>query len=393
MVSTYAFLVAPLHGHVNPTLPVARELMDRGHRVVYWLPEEFRGPVASTGAAFLPYEPSPTSGWLQADDPLRRFAMIPVWLAAESVDVLPQVLDGVRAERPDVVVYDVLCVWGRLVAQLLALPAAMLCTSYAMNERFSLFTSPQYRALPRLPEAADRFLGSARQLHAAYGVTVDLLGLFLHREPLTIVFTTRSFHPASETFDQRYRFVGPSIGPAPHAVDPFLAELAQRPTVYVSMGTVFNDWPELLPACCAAFDDDRWQVVVATGGQPVPPGAPASVVVRSSVPQVDLLARSDVFVTHGGMNSVMEALHHGVPLVVIPQTPEQAITAARVAELGLGVQLPRASTTAGTLRLAVDRVTGYEAIRAAVTRMRAQAAAAGGYRAGADALEEFAGRG
>lgn len=389
-MATFAFLVAPLRGHVNPTLAVAGELVAAGHRVVYWLPEAFRADVGGTGAAFHAYRPPAGSRWLQAPDPLSRFAMIPAWLAADSEDVLPQILGGLEAERPDVVVYDVLCVWGRLAAEILPLPAVMLCTSYAMNERFSLFATPQYRALPPSFEAIDMFLGAMRRLHARYGVALDLSALFHHAEPLTVVFVTRSFHPAAEAFDGRYRFVGPSLRPGT-AADPLLAELAERPTVYVSMGTVFNDWPELLPACTRAFQDGRWQAVVAAGD--LAAGADAAgagpVRVLPAVPQVELLGRTDVFVTHGGMNSVMEALSQRVPMVVVPQTPEQAVTADRVAALGLGVRLDRAATTPAALREAVEGVAAAAEVRRAVDRLGQDARVAGGGRAAADALQRY----
>jgi hypothetical protein len=85
---------------------------------------------------------------------------------------------------------------------------------------------------------------------------------------------------------------------------------------------------------------------------------PDNFLVRPHVPQLEVLEHTDVFVTHGGMNSVMEAIYYGVPMVVVPQQPEQAMTAARVAELGLGVALEPGQVTAGALRDAVTTISG-----------------------------------
>ncbi|SCL21417.1 glycosyltransferase, MGT family [Micromonospora pallida] len=379
-----AFLIAPMHGHVNPTLPVARELVARGHRVTYWLTAQFRDAMVGTGAEFREIPSPPPDPRLPADtDPLVTLALIPARLAAAAVEVLPGVLDGVRDLGPDtVVVYDQLCVWGRLVAEVAGLPAAMLCTTYASNERFSFLTGPQARTIPRIPAAMEVFDGDLGRLADRYGTPrLPLPALFFHAEPVTVVFTTREFHPAADTFDDRYTFVGPTVTADPPRVADPAGDL-----VYVSLGTVFNDWPELLPICATAFDGGDWRVVLSTGGREVPP-APDHLTVLRHAPQVALLAEAAAFVTHGGMGSTMEALQQGVPLVVIPQTPEQAVTAERVVDLGLGVHLDRAATTPAALRAAVERVARAGGYRRQLARMRESVRGAGGARTAADALE------
>ncbi|TWH70704.1 4-hydroxybenzoate 3-monooxygenase [Micromonospora olivasterospora] len=170
-----AFLIAPMHGHVNPTLPVARELVARGHRVIYWLTAQFRDAVAATGAEFREIRTPPPDPRLPADtDPLVTLALIPARLAAAAVEVLPGVLDGVRELGPDtVVVYDQLCVWGRLVAEVAGVPAAMLCTTYASNEHFSFLTGPHGRTVPRIPAAMEVFDGDLGRLAAPILFDVD----------------------------------------------------------------------------------------------------------------------------------------------------------------------------------------------------------------------------
>src|SRR3982750_4328385 len=101
------------------------------------------------------------------------------------------------------------------------------------------------------------------------------------------------------------------------------------------------------------------------------------------------IKHTDVFVTHGGMNSVMEAIYYGVPMVVLPQQPEQAMTAARVAELSLGVALEPEQITAGVLCDAVATVIGDAAYRSRVAYMKKAARDAGGYLRAADAIQQF----
>ena len=111
---------------------------------------------------------------------------------------------------------------------------------------------------------------------------------------------------------------------------------------------------------------------------------------RASVPQLDLLARVDLFVTHGGMNSVSEGLYYGVPLVVVPQQLEQALNGRQAARHGAGIVVgdtpPYGQVDAATLRTAVDRVlvdASYARNAATIGRSFREA---GGYQRAADLL-------
>jgi MGT family glycosyltransferase len=89
------------------------------------------------------------------------------------------------------------------------------------------------------------------------------------------------------------------------------------------------------------------------------------------------------------MNSTMESIAYGVPMVVIPQMPEQAVTARRVQELGLGVALEADEISPKMLRDAVIRVAEDPAFRERVREMQRLAREAGGYRRAAEAIIQF----
>jgi hypothetical protein len=105
-----------------------------------------------------------------------------------------------------------LSVWGRLAAELLATPAAMVSASYAMNDSFSYVQRNGAAHDPAWLEALDCFAGDMRALSRSYGTPwLGLLELLEHAEPLTIVFVPRELQPAVDTFDERYICVGPVI--------------------------------------------------------------------------------------------------------------------------------------------------------------------------------------
>ncbi|WBO68604.1 glycosyltransferase [Streptomyces camelliae] len=160
--------------------------------------------------------------------------------------------------------------------------------------------------------------------------------------------------PAEFSFARRqagtfYRYRQPSeIDPGAVLPD-WLAELpADQPLVLASIGTVLptvppgvTNVPGLLDALVAGLAELDRQAVVATGGVPVerllPPGR---VHLVDSVPQPMVLRCAQLLVTHGGYNSIREAVGAGVPMGVLPALGDQQANADRVQQLGLGRRIP-----------------------------------------------------
>jgi MGT family glycosyltransferase len=209
--------------------------------------------------------------------------------------------------------------------------------------------------------------------------------LFSSPALLDIVFLPKSFQLAAETFGDNFKFVGPSMERSENVSDfPFAAlEAASKPVLYISLGTMANKRPEFYKECLAGFKDSDWQVVMSVGtkidiadlGE-----IPDNFIVRASVPQLKILERASIFITHGGMNSTMEALYNGLPLIVLPQMGEQQITAQQIADLGLGMTLPNSTRSkAAELVQAVETVRREPSYREKAARFQRAIREAGGY--------------
>ena len=174
-------------------------------------------------------------------------------------------------------------------------------------------------------------------LAAAHGVELQRGVGMLAPASLNVVFVPREFQPGADTFDDRFRFVGPS--PGAREDDGGWAP-PDEPVLFVSLGTAFNDRPEFFRACLEAFAD-RGPVAMAVGSASGSAiwAVPGNIDIRPWFPQPAVLRHAAAFVSHAGMGSTMEALYYGVPLVCVPQMLEQEANAGRVAELGLGVRL------------------------------------------------------
>lgn len=399
-MGTALLLNIPRHAHVNPALALASALVARGEQVICYLTDEFQAAVERTGAGFCRYETSmrPFRPEDQAAAPAPAAPgpdMVGSFMFGvlyEMHQVLPQVLASARAQRPDYVLYDSFCVWGRALARLLDVPAIALRPSYAVNERFSPgdFSARGAARDPQVEALVSRLTGRLARTH---GLPVaELERLSSHVEGLNVVFLPRWFQPHAEDFDERFVFSGPAVverQEAPAILPPPGAD----PLLFVSLGTVFTQEIAFYRRCISAFAGIPWRLVIAVGegGDLGAIGPhPASVALHGGTYQLRVLEQTRVFLTHGGLCSVMEALYWGVPLVVVPHHPEHEVTARRVVELGLGACLSRAEAEdPAALRAAVLRVAEDEGCRERVRARRRELHAADGAGRAAEAVLSF----
>ncbi|MDD7965580.1 macrolide family glycosyltransferase [Actinomycetospora lemnae] len=373
------------HGHVTPMLPIVSELARRGHDLAFACGPEHADAVTRAGAAWVelpglpPFVPPAEVGPAVVVTWLRHFF-------AALARTHPVLLAHARERRPDVVVYDATNWPGRLVAQALGVPAVRTVPNLAENDHWRGIDHALFSGLRDHPEAA-RLGEDVAAFAREHGVELDVATTLEVVEDLNLVFVPRAFQPAGDTFDDRFRFLGPVIGE--RGEEPWRPPVEDRPLVYVSLGSIFTGRPDVYRACRDAFADGRFAVRMTVGDvDPATLGPlPPTMQVAAWSPQLAVLRHAAAFVTHAGMNSTMEAIHHGVPMVALPQMPEQVVNADRVAELDLGRRLAADALTAEALRAAVDEVTTSAAVRAAVAAVREDAARGGGAGAGADAVE------
>ena len=380
----------PAHGHTNPTIEVVRELVRRGHSVRYYSFAAFREKIEGTGAQYVPCDAYLPPLDEKAEKRLRRVSTTEMSvLDFETTARMDQMLAGdVEAFRPDLIVSDSVCFWGKLTAAKFGLPLVCSTTTFAFNQASSRYT--KYSAA----ELADMILGLPRLKRAmrklrplGYHVKSPLDIVQNKNDTNTIVYTSVRFQPCAETFDAaHYRFVGPSV----RAVPP--QEKSGRPLVYVSLGTVINDRPDFYRSCIEALRDEPVELLISCGRAfdraslgPLPANARA----ENYIDQMEVLSRASLFITHCGMNSASEGLYMAVPELLFPLSGEQQAVARRVAEMGAGRMLQKETAASPeALRAEILDALRDESLRAAAREMREDFLACGGAAAAADFIEE-----
>ena len=173
----------------------------------------------------------------------------------------------------------------------------------------------------------------------------------------------------------------------PNVPFPF-EKLRDQPLIYASFGTLQNGREEPFRAvaeACASLDA---QLVISAGASADQlTGLPGSPIVVSYAPQWELLARAALCITHGGVNTVMESLLFGVPIIAVPITNDQPAVAARVRWTGAGEMMPLSHLLKGGLKPVLTKLWNTAGYREAAKRLQASIHDAGGVERGVAILQ------
>jgi MGT family glycosyltransferase len=307
--------------------------------------------------------------------------------------MVPGLVDLLRAGGYDAVMFDSMAPWGYLAARKTGLPLISSKGLLALNPQVLLTSG----VLPKMAGFILSNLGNlgryqreAKALEQQFGLPIPAFSDMLDMPgDLTIVYTSRQFQPLDAKFPD-FLYVGPSLDEREKPSDFPFDTLTGAPLIYISLGTVNNDALGFYKACFEAFGGGPQQVVLSVGKR-TPLDAlgeiPANFIVRPHVPQLQVLQRAALFITHGGMNSVHEGLYYHVPLVVVPQTLEQTLVAKQVERLKAGVVLLKPD--AASLRQTANRVLNHPGYRANAASVAQGFRDAGGYPVAADAVQQF----
>ncbi|MCM1984060.1 glycosyltransferase [Lyngbya confervoides] len=189
-----------------------------------------------------------------------------------------------------------------------------------------------------------------------------------------------------------FHFTGPYASRASRATVEFpFDRLTNQPLIYASLGTLQNRLLHLFEAIAAACQGLAVQLVIALGGGASPedlPPLPGQPIVVGYAPQLELLERATLTITHAGMNTTLESLSCGVPMVALPITNDQPGVAARIAWTGTGEVVPIKQLTVAKLRAAIVKVLGDPSYRDNARRLQNAIQRAGGLERAADIVEQ-----
>ncbi len=379
----------PFHGHINPTLGVIKSLVEKGHRVVVYNTKEFKNKIESVGAELR----SPKIELSQSDRQVSKNGIALAQLLLKyTEEFLPEFIEEVKKEKPDLILHDQLALWGKVLSQNQHIPAISYYTMYVLNPQvvmsFPKIGLEQFQLLLTNTNQFIQINKKYNQLKKTYSFTSEnIFDIFSNEEDLNIVFTSKLSQPKGEVFKDNYSFVGPSIEMREESLE-FLPHLdSQKKLIYISMGTIYNDNLDFYKVCVEAFKGSNYEVIISVGdfvNVSAFKTLPSNITIKNYVPQLEVLKKADLFITHAGMNSVNESVMMEVPMILIPVIQEQQMNASRIAQLGGGMYLEQKSITSSLLLKSAEKVLNDPSFHECIVSLKETFIKAGGYRKAVD---------
>jgi zeaxanthin glucosyltransferase len=411
-----AFLGVRVPGHLNPTTALARKLKARGHDVVFISILDTEPYVRAAQLPFIPYceKELPLGSVRQRTEQLSKLQgqaalEFTIQLIASALESsfknLPQTL---LEARVDALVLDQVDSGLGLVPMHLGIPyvhvSNALHIDYSGNTPLCLFDWPHEttpEALARNQAGLRGFMPvlepvtSAVHAYAAQvGLNIDWTDPFATMSELAwLTQTPKEFDFKSTHWPSQFHYTGPFHDGLGRIESDFPWDrLTGEPLVYASMGTLQNGLESVFSAIAQAVEPRPGMQLVLSIGDSLDSkqisSLPANCIVVNRAPQIELLKRSALCITHAGLNTVLESLTQGVPMVAVPVTNDQPGVAARIAYTKTGAYVPIQEMTASRLSTLIDEVLSNPEYRQNADNMKQVIAETNGLEKAVDLLEQ-----
>jgi zeaxanthin glucosyltransferase len=395
-------------GHLLPMAAIGRALRARGHRVSCFQDARARAMIKAAG---LEWQPIGLSRDVRAvydgnvNGATRHVAPTPILMARHASAILAEGCEAVARAGVDALIVDQGDLASGSVAERLGLP--FVSVSFFPPLLLDTEVPPPIVRWDARDGARARMWNWAanRVLTAALAPITRMVNDRRREWGLRPLASLNDFSssraliaqlPECLDFPRRRKpahlyYAGPFLDEAGrYPMDFPWDALNGAPLVYASMGTVRNTWPMVFQQIAGACEGLPVQLVIALGGGLEPDAVgelPGHPIVVHFAPQLALLRRAAVTITHGGMNTTLESLLNGVPLVALPVTDDQPGVGARIVRAGAGLAIPIRKLTTARLRRALLAVLTEPQYRAAALRIRDRLRGLDGARRAAEIIE------
>ncbi len=383
-MSRILFVNGNLYGHMNPTLPVVSALVNRNEDVWYFCSKLFEEKVLACGARFIDLGEKLEAfmaGYKPAGN--HPFYTLLEYIIRYDEALLPVLLEKIDGMNFDYIVCDSILGAGYFLKNMLDIPVICSNSTFVMSK---LPLPDRMMELGFHPQLDD-FYGRLENLCERYNVKIPTAyELFTSKCDLNIVYTSKEFNSEDE-FDDTYAFVGPSIQDRDEHLDFPFEKLEGKRVVYISLGTINTSYNDFYIACMRALSHIDCTVIMSVGRKcsiDSLGAIPDNFIVQNYVPQLEILQKTDVFISHGGFNSVSEALYYGVPVITVPTVNDQFLVAKRVIQTGTGKMLKMNEITDEVITESVVDLLSDSKYKEASQRIGESFRLAGGFEKAAD---------
>ena len=401
-------------GHLNPMTALGRELKRRGHRVTFIQILDARPQAVAAGLDFQVIGENEFPPGALAQQFTQLGLLSGLAAVRYTVNLIKQGATIVLRDAPGVIkkagiealLVDQVAAEGATVAEYLGIPFVTVCNALILNQEpgippfvtswtrntawwARLRNGVAYSVLEQIAQPIRGIVGKYREKWKLppYKNVSDVFSKLaqISQQPAEFEFPRTAL-------PECFHFTGPFSDPAGREPVAFPYEqLTGQPLIYASLGTLQNRLQDVfrnIAEACVGLDA---QLVISLGGSSSPdflqklPGSP---LVVQYAPQLELLQKASLTITHAGLNTVLESLSNGVPMVAIPITNDQPGVGARIVWTGTGEVVPLSGLSVPKLRTAIQRVLTSESYKTNTSRLQQAIENSGRVSRAADIVEK-----
>ncbi len=401
-------------GHINTMFPLASELQRRGHQITVFTTPIMQAKVQAAGFGVRIVGESEFSverviKFYAELGELSGLAAVKYTIntIAKRADAnLRDIPVAAKEEGIEALLVDQICFEGGTIAEYLNIPFITICSALLTNEEDTvppwirswdynlawwarLRNQLGYFLFNRIKQPIQDVISEHRRKLNLSPYSGDESSysklVIISQQPVEFEFPRKNLPP-------HFHFTGPFHNATGRPnVDFRFDKLNGKPLIYASMGTIQNRLQYTFQYIAEACAPLNVQLVISLGGSTEPEALPklsGEPLVVKYAPQLELLQKASLVITHAGLNTTLESLNNGVPMVAIPVTNDQPGVAARIAWTGVGEMIPLKSLNVPKLQAAVKRVLTEDSYRKNALKLQEAIHQAGGVNRAANIIEQ-----
>ena len=350
------FINGIFDGHFTGTVELVEELVALGHNVTCYILNKFEERLKHTGATVRTFEVVIEKSIIENMPKYAPPFALNIFYYRNFIDlVLDYYIKNEEKGKYDYLVLDRFFDGNEMNKIIQASNVIAIYTCFITEEPPSIKNFEQDRKNAYIPVNKKYNLNLREYVKMHY----------INDSKYKLMLTSKLLHPPTKKLDDSFYFIGPSIEKRPEDKSFTFKKDQNKKLIYISLGTIFNKNAEFFKKCIEAFkNNEKYQIIMAIGkkldikdlGE-----IPNNFLVYNYAPQPQILALTDLFICHGGINSINEGLLiNKTPFIVIPQEADQFLNAKLIEKNEMGIALQNDSITPELLKDTVNNIFNNE---------------------------------